>query len=116
MSMVENPHYTLPAETLAEWIENQPEKWWSVDGDPLLTSVVDFPCPGDELSPVIRRVGKDLLLRDKNPASRAHGEVISGDKLDELADTRIRTPQKILRLSWKDSDVDWLLLEDDALV
>jgi hypothetical protein len=116
MRITEAPHYTLPAETLARWIEDQPEKWWSVDGDPLLMSVVDFPCPGDELAPAICRVGKDLLLRDKNPASVAHGEVIAGDKLNELADTSNRTHRKILRLSWKDSDVDWLLIEDEPLV
>ncbi len=116
MDFKKSPHYILPARTLAEWIESQPEKWWSVDGDPLLTSLVDFPCPGDELAPVIRQVGKDLVLQDKNPVSRADGEVIAGDRLDELSDTSNRKHHKILRLSWKGSDVDWLLIEDEAWV
>ncbi len=116
MSMREKPHYTLPAAILAQWIESQPDKWWSVDGDPLLTSIVDFPCPSDELAPMILREGKNLLLQDKNPASQAHGEVIGGDKLDGLADTSNRKHRKILRLSWSGSDVDWLLIEDEALV
>jgi hypothetical protein len=116
MSVTEAPYYTLPAEALAQWLEDQPEKWWSVDGDPLLTSVVDFPCPCDELAPAIRRVGKHLLLHDRNPTSQARGEVIGGDRLDELADTSNRKHKKVLWLSWKDSDVDWLLIEDEPLV
>lgn len=116
MGMKSKPHYTLPAAALAEWIGNQPDRWWSVDGDPLLTSVVDFPCPGDELAPAIRRVGKDLLVWDKKPASQAHGERIGADQLDELADTSPRKHRLIFRLSWSDSDEEWLLLEDEAMV
>jgi hypothetical protein len=116
MSVKESPHYTLPAETLAAWIENQPDKWWFVDGDPLLTSVVDFPCPGDELAPMIRKIGKTLLLQDKNRGSAANGEPVEGNRLDELSDTNNRRHQKILLLSWIDSDTDWLLMEDEALV
>ncbi len=33
MSVREKPHYTLSAAALAEWIEKQPDQWWSVDGD-----------------------------------------------------------------------------------
>jgi hypothetical protein len=115
MPVKDQPHYTLPAKTLAEWLETQPDGWWSVDGDPLLTSVVDFPCPSDELAPMIRRLGVDLLVQDKNPASDAHGQVIAKDDVDKLADTSSRRHRKIFRLSWADSDVDWLLLEDEAL-
>ena len=116
MSIKEKPHYTLTAKALADWLDSQPDKWWSVDGDPTLTSVVDFPCPSDELTPVIRRVGTNLLLQDNSPTSRAHGEQIAGDKLDELADIPNKKHRKILRLSWADSDVEWLLLEDEAMV
>jgi hypothetical protein len=114
--MKEKPHYTLSATALADWIEAQPEKWWSVDGDPRLSSVLDFPCPSDEIAPTIRRVGGSLLVQDKNSASHAHGEVIEKSKLDELAEISKNRKQKILRLSWSDSAVDWLLLEDEALV
>ena len=82
----------------------------------MLTSVLDFPCPSDELGPAIRKVGKDLLLYDKTPASTAHGETIVGDKLDELADVRNRRRKKTVLLSWADSEIDWLLIEDEALV
>ena len=116
MRISEKPHYTVSSTTLAEWIENQPDRWWSVDGDPLLTSIVDFPCPSDEIAPMIRGIGKNLLLQDKNTASEAHGEVVGLERLDQLSDTSRRRHQKILHLSWEDSDVDWLLLEDEAMV
>jgi len=116
MSVKDKPHFTLPAATLAGWIERQSDRWWSVDGDPRLTSIVDFPCPGDELAPVIRKIGKDLLVYDGNNASTAHGEVIGSDRLDELADVSNWLRHKTFLLSWADSDIDWLLVEDDPLV
>jgi hypothetical protein len=116
MSVKQMPHYTLPATALAEWIESQPEKWWSVDGDPYLMSILDFPCPSDELAPAIRKTGKDLVLQDNNATSTAHGEQIGVDRLDELSDVGNRRRRKALLLSWADSTIDWLLLEDEALV
>ena len=116
MSVKEKPHYTLPAATLAQWIESQRDKWWFVDGDPLLTSIVDFPCPGDELAPAIRRIGKNLLLRDTRSDSRAKGEIVEANKLDEISDRNNKRRKRMFLLSWVDSDVDWLLIEDEAMV
>jgi hypothetical protein len=116
MSVKNLPHYTLPAATLADWIDSQPDQWWSVDGDPLLTGKVDFPCPGDELAPALRKIGKDLLLYDRTPGSTARGQVVEADRLRELADTDNRRHRKTYLLSWADSDIDWLPLEDDPLV
>jgi hypothetical protein len=115
MAVKEKPHYKVSAKSLADWLETQPDKWWSVDGDPLLTSTVDFPCPSDELAPVIRRVGTDLLIQDQNANSAAHGQGIAPNELDKLADTSNRKRRKIFRLCWVGSDVDWLLLEDEAM-
>ncbi|HVX13588.1 MAG TPA: hypothetical protein VHC22_20560 [Pirellulales bacterium] len=114
MSVRQMPHYTLTAKSLAEWLEGQPASWWVVDGDPLLTSVVDFPCPSDELAPVIRKIGKNLVLQDKDPHSKANGAEISCEQLDDLADVSDRHHQKTLRLSWSDASVDWLLAEDKS--
>ena len=116
MSMKSKPHYTLPADALADWIEGQPDKWWAVDGDPHLMSVVDFPCPSDEVAPALRRVGKDLLVWDKAPGSRARGERIGANRVAALADTSTRKGRMTFLLSWVDSDEEWLLLEDEALV
>ncbi len=116
MSLKSMPHYTLPAAALADWIDSQPDKWWAVDGDPYLMSVVDFPCPGDELAPAIRGVGKDLLVWDRAPGSQARGERIGADRLAGLVDFTKRTHQMIMLLSWSDSDEEWVLREDEALV
>ena len=116
MSLREKPHYTLPAATLAGWIESQPDQWWSVDGDPRLMGIVDLPCPSDELAPAVRKMGKDLLVYDKTPGSTAHGEVIGADRLDALADVTNRRRWRTYLLSWGDSDEEWLLIEDEPLV
>jgi hypothetical protein len=116
MSLRDKPHYTLKADALAGWIEEQPDQWWSVDGDPRLTSTVSFPCPSDELAPAIRKIGKDLLLLDTNKASTAHGEMIGADRLDELADAKNWRHRRTFLLSWADLEVEWLLLDDEALV
>lgn len=116
MTIREMPYYTLSAAALADWIESQPDKWWSVDGDPWLMSVVDFPCPSDELAPKIRKVGKRIWLRDTNPSSQAHGQEIAVEKLDELADTNNRSHRKTYLMSWEGSDEPWLLLEDDPML
>jgi hypothetical protein len=116
MSVRDKPHYVLPATTLARWVESQPDRWWSVDGDPRLTGLVDFPCPGEELAPALRKVGKDLLLYDKTPGSTAHGETVEAGRLKDLADTSNRRRRMTYLLTWADSDEDWLLVEDEALV
>jgi hypothetical protein len=116
MSLKAKPHYTLPAAALTDWIDSQPDKWWSVDGDPQMMEVVDFPCPSDELSPAIRDVGKDLLVFDRTPGSHARGEKIGAERLTELADTSNRKHRMIFLMSWIDSDEEWLLIEDEALV
>ncbi len=116
MSVKEQAHYRVSAATLAQWIESQPERWWLVDGDPYLMSRVDFPCPSDELAPMIRKAGKDLLVLDKDPASGARGEVVEASKLDQFVDTRNRRHAKTLLLSWADGTDVWQLVEDEPLV
>ncbi len=116
MSLKERPHCTLSAAALADWIESQPDRWWAVDGDPYLMSVVDFPCPGDELAPAIRKTGKDLLVYDKTPGSKARGERIGANRLAGLADTSNRKHQMIFLMTWSDSDEEWLLHETEAMV
>jgi len=116
MAVQVKPSYTVRASILAKWIETQPDRWWIVDGDPLLTSLLDFPCPSDELAPVIRNIGKDLLLHGKRDTAPDCGEIVDSDKLDQLCDTGGRHREKTLGLCWADSDVDWLLIEDKDAV
>jgi hypothetical protein len=112
MSLQNEPHYSLSAATLAEWIEKQPERWWVVDGDSWLMERVLFPCPGDELVEALQKNGGRLLVYDKTPGSRAHGEEIGVDRLDALCDTSDNFQQKTLLLSWDNGPREWLLVED----
>ena len=113
MTIKDRPHYTVSAKTLADWIERQPEKWWSVDGDNYLMSVVDFPCPGDEIVPAILKRGTNLLLRAKNPVA-SQGESIPSERLDAQTH-ETRRHHRFLVLTWADSDEEWLLLEDEPM-
>ncbi len=116
MSIQDKPHYELPASALATWIEQQgADRWWSVDGDPLLTGLISFPCPGDELAAELRRIDRPLLVFDRTRNPAAKGQVIDAGKLDELVDRLgddSTTANRLLYLSWKHSDEDWLLVED----
>jgi hypothetical protein len=45
------PHYEVPSVELASWLEGLgPDRWWNVDGDPLLTGRLRFPCPAAGLA------------------------------------------------------------------
>lgn len=116
MSIRDKPHYEVPVSALAKWIERQgADRWWSVDGDPVLTGLIPFPCPGDDLAVEFRRIDRPLLVFDKSGNPKAVGQVIGEAKLDELVDRLgddITTANRLLYLSWKGSDGDWLLVED----
>ncbi len=112
----DTPHYTISAAALADWLDAQPEKWWSVDGEPHLMSVVDFPCPSDELSPPLRKIGKSMLIHDFHPDAAARGEPIPTDQLYRLGDTRNRSKRPYYAMSWEDDDETWLLIEDRPLI
>jgi hypothetical protein len=116
MSIQDESHYELPASALANWIERQgADRWWSVDGEPLLTGLIPFPCPGDELAAELRRIDRPLLVFDRSRNPKAMGQVIGEGKVDELVDRLgddVTTSNRLLYLSWKGSDEDRLLVED----
>jgi hypothetical protein len=120
------PHYELPAAELAAWLEAQGNDcWWSVDGDPLLTGRLDFPCPADELAAELRQIGQPLLVQARTEDSEAKGQKIDRNKLDAVAgkiadNLHLRregqspawSDDRLLYLCWKESTIDWLLCED----
>ena len=112
VAVKQQPHYSLLPDDFAAWLEGQPKCWWFVDGDPLLTGQIDFPCPGDELADVIRRIDKTLLILDNASGSSACGERIDPSRLDELSDRDNRLKERTFLCCWEDADVDWLLIED----
>jgi hypothetical protein len=121
MAIHKVPNYEVSSSELAGWLEQQgADRWWSVDGDYVLGSLVSFPCPGDELAGVLRRLNRPLLLADKDQNPDARGQKIRAEDLDRLVD-RLPSAGRVgekadraLYFSWKGSDNDWLLVEDDA--
>ena len=124
MTIRERPHYELPASELAAWIDRQgANRWWNVDGDPLLTGRLMLPCPGDELSNELRRIGRVLLVQDNRPDANGKGQSIGRDELDQLAghlgnyavsmgEKPTWADDRVFLLCWKGSNHEWLLVED----
>lgn len=120
------PHYEVPAAELAAWLQDQGEdRWWYVDGDPLLTGRMTFPCPGGSLAAELRRIDRPLLVRAREGAPGANGQVIGKDRLNDLvehfvepangsagAEWRRGSGDRLLYLCWKGGFRDWLLVED----
>jgi hypothetical protein len=124
MSLRDEPHYRIAAAELAAWLESQgTDRWWTVDGDPLLTGRVSFPCPADELAAELRRINRTLLVKDRRQPPSGRGEQIAARDLDALA-TRLGdnlrtngTPppwasNRVFFLCWEDRADEWLLEED----
>jgi hypothetical protein len=114
MSIRDRPHYVLKPAELAKWLDRHTENWWWVDGDPLLTGVVDFPCPSGELTEVLRRSKRELFLYPVVPipsGSEPTGQTIKWQSLDELADRDNADKARTFLLSWSDRDDEWLLTE-----
>jgi len=126
MSIKDEPHFELQSDELASWIEKQgADRWWNVDGDPLLTGRITFPCPGDELAAELKRIHRPLLVQDKQKRPEAKGQEIKVDGVDGVVDrmennvhvTGDKKPtwlkDRLLYLCWKGSGIEWLLVEDE---
>lgn len=119
-------HYEVPSPELAKWLETQgAEHWWNVDGDPLLTGRLAFPCPADELASELRNVDRPLLIQAPSDDLEAKGQSIDESKIGALVDRfaanlQISGPlpkwatDRLLYLCWKGSPIEWLLSEDSV--
>jgi hypothetical protein len=124
MNLRDEPHYKISSSELAAWLEGQgTDRWWNVDGDPLLTGRLSFPCPADELAAELRRIKRTLLVQDRRKPPKGCGEEVVAQDLDALA-TRLEedvqtngTPpwanDRLFALCWEDGADEWLLVEDE---
>ena len=124
MSNKSEPHFEVQSADLATWIERQGTTvWWNVDGDPLLTDRLEFPCLGDEFADALRQLNRPLLIQDPKKRKEANGKVIAVAELDSVADLVGNNVQykgdkpfwaddRTFYCCWKGSDNEWLLIED----
>ncbi|MFI5459037.1 MAG: hypothetical protein ACHRXM_26710 [Isosphaerales bacterium] len=114
MNARERPHYVIKPSEIAKWLDREPETWWMVDGDPLLTGKLDFPCPSGELSEALRRYQRDLVIYPVMPTSTGSqpaGQAIKWQSLNDLADRDNPQKRRTFLLSWSDREDEWLLSE-----
>jgi hypothetical protein len=124
--IIQGPHYEIPARELAQWLEEHGgPSWWSVDGDPLLTGRLSFPCPVDELAAELRAIGKPLLIQAPAGDGNAPGKILTADEFNNVVSSlQDNVPNagscpvwgndRILSLCWKGLPHEWLLLEDSV--
>jgi len=115
MDVKDWPRSVISSEALADWLEQQHDSWWMVDGDPTLTGRVDFPCPSDELADAIRQEKRALHVanRDANPGAEDYA--LKGQDLDHLADTENPHRHRTFLFRWDGDTIDWLLSEDEPI-
>jgi hypothetical protein len=125
MSLRDEPHYKVPSPELAALLEHQGlDRWWSVDGDPLLTVWLSFPCPADELAAELRRINRTLLIQDRRQPPLGRGQTRLARELDALVtrlgdnvesreEKQVWTNDRVFILSWEDRPDEWLLVEDE---
>jgi hypothetical protein len=124
-SILQSKHYELSSTELAQWLEVQ-GGWWNVDGDPLLTGRLTFPCPADELAAELHRLNRPLLVQANDNGFAPDG--CSGLTAKDLGKVAVRYTGNLcgpgplsdsvndqqLYLCWKGSPHEWLLIEDSA--
>jgi hypothetical protein len=125
MSLRDESHYRIASSELATWLEAQGvDRWWNVDGDPVLTGRLSLPCPADELAAELRRINRTLLVQDRRKPPTGGGEQIVARDLDGLA-TRLGdnvqtngakpawANNRLFFLCWEDHGDEWMLAEDE---
>lgn len=114
MSIREHTYYQVTSDTLSRWLENQSDhSMWSVDGDPILTGLMNFPCLASDLANEIQRLNKSLLVYADSPLPNHDlGQGLSVDDLDCIA---IREEgNRVFQFCWEQGspEIDWLMIED----
>ena len=122
----DGPHFEVPSSELAKWLEdNAADSWWNVDGDPLLTGSIPFPCPTDELASELRKINRSLLVEAPRGDGAAKGQPIEASNIgplltrsvSELHASRFAAEwanDKFFFLCWRGSPYEWLLIEDSV--
>ena len=112
LTSISQAHVTVTASELADWIDQQSDHWWFIDGDPILVPLVDVPCPSDELAQAIREVGKRVLIYDSAAAATPRTKSFDISQLDELADRENNRRERNFLCAWEGTELEWILIDD----
>ncbi len=105
--------FQISASQLADWIEEKGlDKYWIVDSDRVLNGDLGSPCPADELGGKLRRIGKALVVEPPVVLDPQIIDPLSPTFLDSLCEEE-ELGVAVLQLRWGDSEVLWLLYEDE---
>ncbi len=86
---------------IADWLRRDPDRYWTVDGDPVLGSMLNFPATGGELADAVESLAVDLLVFEHVPHS---------SDLDDCVETE-ELGTRVLKLRWANGS-EWILIED----
>ena len=111
MDTEQGSYLEIVAEELAKWLCQTPDLYWTVDGDPVLSGILSFPCPGDELADALRKIDNSLMVLDREARLQEQVGPISFSDLDSLVEKE-ELDARVLQFRWNDSDIEWLLIED----
>ena len=111
MGTQQNSYCLVAATELAEWLERDPDCYWTVDGDRKLGGKVSFPCPGDELAAALRKIDQPLEVLDIE-GSHAPGKHVPASELDGFVEKE-ELDTRVLQFRWKGSEIEWILVEDE---
>ena len=112
MDTKQGSYLEIAAQELAKWLCDDPDIYWTVDGDPILSGMLSLPCPGDELAEALRKVDKPLMILDRKECLQGRGEPVRASDLDSLVETE-ELDARVLQFCWKGSDIEWILIEDE---
>ncbi len=114
MDTKQGSYLEIGAEELAKWLGegDNPDLYWTVDGDRVLSGMLSFPCPGDELAGALRSIGKPLMVLDREEHFQGAKEPLSSSDLDSLVEEE-ELDTRVLQFQWKGSNTEWILIEDE---
>lgn len=101
---------------LSEWLRQQgDDSWWTVDGDSVLTELVDFPCPSGVLADVLTSTKCNLTFFDRSYTDGNRDQLENIGQIDQFVSKDDRG-ERVLELKWTDQqEQPWLLIEDSEM-
>ena len=120
MAGKEWPSSTITSRRLADWLNQyMPQRWWLVDGDPLLTGQLSFPCSSEELAAELERINGLLRIVDLRDRSPILAELIEDiQDLDKFGIPSIDDQEQVFQLRWLEPVPGpyWFLVDDTKAV